>query len=79
MSTSIAQKLKDDLGDALEELSIEYDKILKSAEVIEKMLQGSFDKASLRKLCNQFNTSWVEDKLNDVGSVIDDVKTKFNL
>jgi len=78
-STSIAHKLREDLTDALEELGEEYLKVVNGAEALEKMLQGSFDKAALRTLVSKFTISWAEDKLNDLESVVDDIKTEFNL
>lgn len=78
-ANSIAHKLLSDLNDALEEVDDEYQKVIKSAQEIQKKLQGSFDKQAMISTLAKFNISWLEDKLNDLDSVVGDVKTEFNL
>ena len=78
-ANSIAYKLLADLNNALEEVDDEYQKVIKSAQEIQKKLQGSFDKQAMISTLAKFNISWLEDKLNDLDSVVGDVKTEFNL
>jgi len=79
MASSISEKLLADLKDALEEVNDEYEKVVKSATTIADALKGGFEKNAMRITLAKFNSSWLLETLEDLQSVIDDVKTEYNL
>lgn len=79
MSFSIAQKLLADLKDAIEEVNEEHEKITKSAMAIANGLRGGFEKTAMRAMVAKFDTTFLEEKLEDLSDTISDVKSEYNL
>ena len=79
MPASAQNELHDDLAGIIDDLNDEFGKLMDIAVAICEQLKHEPNKQLLHSLVERFNTTWVEDKLDDLDSAITNTKDVLHL